>query len=385
MLDLVRSIAVLGAVSFSVAGIAACGSSGIPSDAVVQVNGHPITMTTLNHWLGVAASLSAASTVGQTSKPVIPEPPAYTACIADLEATESKPAKGQGARTPIQLRAQCEQQYKEMAQQVLGYLISLDWVFGAAEEQGVHVSDKEVVERFDAFKKESFKTKAAFQSFLAKTGETVSDLLLREKYQMVSTKLQKAIMKAHKNVSESEVAKYYDEHRSLYGQPERRDLRVVLTKGEVSANQAKGEIESGKNFASVVKSKSIDPPSKYTGGELPGVAKGEEQKALGKAVFAAKQGVLTGPVKTPFGYYIFEVKAIHPLSQQSLAQVKTTIKQQLSSQDGQKALEKFSKELQKTWQARTECRSEFVAVVKDCKGYKAPKAATGAAGEVGTE
>jgi foldase protein PrsA len=381
----VRFIAALGAVLFSVAGIAACGSSGIPSDAVVQVNGQPISKTTLNHWIGIAASASAVSTAGQASKPAIPEPPAYTTCIAHLKAIEPKPTKGQKVKTPAALKTECEQQYKELTQQVLGYLISLDWVFGAAQEHGVHVSDAEVVKHFNALKKESFKTEPAFQSFLAKTGETVSDLLLRVKYSMISTKLQEAITKAHKNVSEAEVAKYYNEHKSQYGQPERRDLRVVLTKGEVAAKQAKSEIESGKSFASVAKSKSIDPTSKNTGGELPGVVKGEEQKALSEAVFAAKQGVLTGPVKTPFGYYVFEVKATHPASQQALAQVKTTIKQQLSSQGGQKALEKFGKELQKTWQARTECRSEYVAVVKDCKGYKAPKTSTtGAAGTAGT-
>jgi foldase protein PrsA len=382
----VRFIAALGAVLFSVAGIAACGSSGIPSDAVVQVNGQSISKTTLNHWLGIAASASAVST---TSKAVIPEPPAYTACIAHLKAIEPKPTKGQAAKTPAALKTECEQQYKELTQQVLGYLISLDWVFGAAQEHGVHVSDAEVVKHFNSLKKESFKTEAAFQAFLAKTGETVSDLLLRVKYSMISTKLQESITKAHKNVSEAEVAKYYNEHKSQYGQPERRDLRVVLTKDEATAKQAKSEIESGKSFASVAKSKSIDPTSKNTGGELPGVVKGEEQKALSEAVFAAKQGVLTGPVKTPFGYYVFEVKATHPASQQALTQVKSTIKQQLSSQGSQKSLEKFGKELQKTWQARTECRSEFVAVVKDCKGYKAPKTATGtttgAAGTSGTE
>lgn len=378
-----KIILAFGIVIAAVFGLSACGSSGIPGDAVVQVDGKPITKVTLDHWLDIAASASAAQT-STTSKSVIPEPPAYTTCIAHLKAIEPKPAKGQSAKTQAALKTECAQQYKGLSQQVLGYLISLDWVFGAAEEHGVHVSDAEVVKHFNSLKKESFKTESSFQSFLAKTNETVSDLLLRVKYQMVSTKLQEAITKAHKNVSETEVAKYYNKHKSQYGQPERRDLRVVLTKTEAPAKQAKREIEFGKSFASVAKKRSVDPTSKNSGGELPGVVKGEEQKALSEAVFSAKVGKLGGPVKTPFGYYVFEVKAIHPASQQPLSQVKTTIKQQLSSQGSQKALEKFGKELQKTWQARTECRSEFVALVKDCKGYKTPKTATGATGADGT-
>ena len=109
--------------------LAACGSSGIPSDAVVQVNGQPITKETFDHWLGVAASAGASSAGGQkTAKPVIPEPPAYTACIAHLQATEPKPAKGEKAKTPTLLKTECEQQYKTYQQEVLGFLIALDLI-----------------------------------------------------------------------------------------------------------------------------------------------------------------------------------------------------------------------------------------------------------------
>ena len=51
------------------------------------------------------------------------------------------------------------------------------------------------------------------------------------------------------------------------------------------------------------------------------MVKGEEEKALDAAIFSAKTNVLGGPVKTPFGYYIYEVKSITPGSQPTLAQV----------------------------------------------------------------
>jgi foldase protein PrsA len=343
----------------------------------VQVNGSPISKATVDHWIGVASASSAASTAATKSKPVVPEPPAYTACIAHLQAIEPKPAKGQTAKTPTALKTECEQQYKAAQQQVLGFLIAVDWIFNEAETMGIKVTDKEVVKHFNELKKAQFPTEAKFQEFLASTGETVSDLLLRIKQSMLEKKIQEKVTKSHKNVSEAEVAKYYNEHKSTYGQPEKRDLRIVLTKTEAAAKEAKSEIESGKSFASVAKSKSIDPTSKNSGGELPGVVKGEEQKALSEAVFAAKQGVLSGPVKTPFGYYVFEVKAIHAPTQQSLSQVKATIKQQLASTGQQTSLSKFVKEFQKKWKAKTECRAGYV--VQDCKEYKAPKTTTSGA------
>ena len=81
-------------------------------------------------------------------------------------------------------------------------------------------------------------------------------------------------------------------------------------------------------------------------------------------------------MKTPFGYYIYEVKSTTPGSQQSLAQAEASIKAQLSSSHQQEALSKFVKEFKKKWTAKTECRSGYV--VMDCKGYKAPK--TGSTG-----
>ena len=78
-----RCISALGAVLFAVAGLSACG--GIPGNAVLQVDGKPLTKATFNHWMGIAAASTA--TGGQA---VIPEPPKYTACIAHLEATTPK-------------------------------------------------------------------------------------------------------------------------------------------------------------------------------------------------------------------------------------------------------------------------------------------------------
>jgi foldase protein PrsA len=371
-----RSIAALGAVFFASLGLAACGSGGIPGDAVVQVGGTPITKATYEHWLSVAASSSAQTAPGSTApKPVVPDPPDYTACIAHFQATAAKPAKGQKAPTAAQYKAQCEEEYTALKQQVLGFLISANWVLGEASDQGLSVSDKEVEKKFAELKKQQFPKEAAYQKFLASTGQTTSDLLLRVKLNLLSQKIQQKISKeGGKSVTQAQIEKYYKENKQRFGQPERRDLALILTKTQAQAEAAKKEIESGKSFASVAKSKSIDPASKTTGGSLPGVVKGQEQAALNAAIFAAKPNVLSGPVKTPFGYYIFEVKAVHAPSQQTLAQVKESIKQQLAATQQQTALTKFVADFKKKWEGRTECRKEFT--VMDCKGYKAPKVPT---------
>jgi foldase protein PrsA len=377
-----RFIPALGAVFFAAVGLAACGG-GIPGNAVVQVGGTPVTKATFEHWMSIA-SASTATTAGSTAaaKPVVPDPPNFTACIAHLQATAAKPAKGQSKPSAAQLRTQCEQQYKSLQQEVLGFLISSSWVLGEAENQGVKVSDAEVKKEFEKIKNEQFPKPAEFQKFLASSGQTVSDLLLRVKLNMLSSKIQQKVAKSKGAVTQAEIQKYYNEHKSQFGTPEKRDVRIVLTKTEAQAKEAKKEIESGKSFASVAKSKSIDPTTKNSGGELKGVVKGQEEKALDEAVFSAKKGVLGGPVKTPFGYYIYEVTGVSPGSGQTLAQAQAQIKQQLTTTQQQAALSKFIKEFRKKWEAKTECRSGYV--VQDCKGYKKPKTETSSTPQTGT-
>jgi foldase protein PrsA len=365
-----RFISALGAVFFVVLGLAACGG-GIPGNAVVQVGGNPITKATYEHWLSVAAASSSASTPGQTApKPVVPDPPNYTACIAHLEATAPKPAKGQSKPTAAQLKSQCEQQYKSLQQEVLGFLISSAWVLGEAESMGVKVSDAEVKKQFEQIKSQQFPKPEEFKKFLATSGQTVSDLLLRVKLNLLSSKIQQKVSKEKGNVTQSQISKYYEEHKSQFGTPEKRNVKIILTKTEAAANKAKQEIESGKSFSSVAKAVSIDPTSKAKGGEITGVVKGQEEKALDEAIFSAPKGKLGGPVKTPFGYYIYEVTATTAGNQQTLAKAQSSIKQQLTAQQQQQALSKFVKEFRTRWEGKTECRSGYS--VQDCHGYKKP-------------
>jgi foldase protein PrsA len=365
-----RSISALGAVFFVTAGLAACGSSGVPSDAVVQVNGTPISTAAFNHWIEVAAT---STTGGTGSKPVVPVPPDYTACITHLAAT-TPATKGSPAPTNAQLKSECATQYKSLQQEVLGFLITSQWVLNEAKALGVNVSDAEVKKQFGTIKNQQFPKAAEFEKFLATSGQTVSDLLYRVKLNMFSAKVEQKILKAKSTVTPADVEKYYNENKARFGTPEKRTIKIILTKTEAEANKAKSEIESGKSFASVAKKVSIDPTSKAVGGLVTEVIKGQEAKPLDEAVFAAKTNVLSGPVKTPFGYYIYEVKTVTPGSQQSFAQVKASIKTQLAATQQQTALTKFKKEFVKKWTAQTECRSGFV--VADCKAYKAPKGAS---------
>jgi len=365
-----RFISALGAVFFALVGLTACGG-GIPGDAVAQVEEMPITTSAFKHWMGIAATSSTGGKV------VVPEPPDYTACIAHYKELAAKEPKSTPP-TEAALKSQCEAQYKSLKQEVLSFLLSSAWVIGEANSLGVKISDAEVKKQFEKIKDQQFPKPGTFEKFLALSGQTVSDLLLRVKLNLLSSKIQQKVASQKANVTDAQVEKYYNENKARFGTPERRNVNLILTKSEAAAQSAKKEIESGKSFASVAKAVSIDPTSKANGGLLTEVVKGQEEKTLDEAIFSAKTNTLSGPIKSPFGYYVYEVKSVSPGSQQSLAKSRAAIKAQLAATGQQEALSKFVKEFKKKWTAKTECAAEYV--VADCKQYKTPKTGTSTLG-----
>jgi parvulin-like peptidyl-prolyl isomerase len=352
----------LGAFFVPAAIFAGCG--GVPGDAVATVDGTAIQKDDFDHWMTVAAKS------GGQSGAAAPKPPSYAACINQKRKTTPKPAKGQPKVTDGQLKAQCKQEYNSLRDQVLQLLISFQWIEGEAKAQNIKVSDKEVQASFDKQKKQAFPKAADFQKFLKDSGQTEGDILKRVRLDTLSNKIREKVTKGKDKVTDAQITAYYNKNKQRFAQPERRDLRIVLTKTKAKAEQARKALESGQSFKKVAKKYSIDQASKAQGGKLPAVAKGQQEKALDTAIFKAKKGQLTGPVKTQFGYYVFDVTKITPASQQTLAQAKTTIKQTLASQNQQKALDSFVKSFRKRWKAKTDCQNGYRT--QDCKN--APKA-----------
>jgi foldase protein PrsA len=347
-----------------VAIVAGCGEEGIPGNAVAEVDGTPIERQDFDHWMTVAAKSS-----GQPQA-AVPKPPDYTECIAQARKTAAKPAKGQPKQTDADFKKQCEQQYNQLRDQVLGLLISFEWIQNEAEEQGVKVTDAEVKKSFEEQKKQSFPKEADYQKFLTTSGQTNDDVLMRVRLDLLSNKIRDKVTKGKDKVTDAQIQDYYDKNKQQFAQPERRDLSIVLTKTKAKADQAKAALDSGQPFKKVAKQYSIDDASKAQGGKLPAVAKGQQEKAFDTAIFNAKKNKITGPVKTQFGFYVFKVDKVTPASQQTLEEAKATIKQVLSSQNQQKALDAFVKDFRKQWKEKTECRDGFVT--QDCNNAPKP-------------
>src|SRR3954471_11014317 len=343
--------------------VAACG--GVPGNAVATVDGEAIDKADFTHWMSIAAKTS-----GQPGN-AVPDPQnAYKGCIAAKRKATPTPAKGQPKVTDAQLKTQCVTEYKTLRDQVLQLLISFKWIQGEADSMGVKVTDADVKKSFDQQKKQSFPKDADYQKFLKTSGQSQDDIMQRVKSDLLSTKIHAKVIKGKDQVSDAQIADFYNKNKARFAQPEKRDLRVVLTKTKAQAAAARAALESGQSWKSVAKKYSIDDTSKANGGKLPAQAKGTLDKQLDDAVFSAKKNKLTGPIKTQYGYYDFAVTGVTPPSQQTLDQAKTQIKQTLASQNQQKAWSAFVKDFTERWKAKTECSQNYKTT--NCKN--GPKA-----------
>lgn len=363
-----RWLLALGAF-FSVAVvIAGCGSSGVPSGSVVNVSGNTITSRAFNHWMYIAAKGQTQSNPGAPL--VVPnDPPDFKNCVAQVR----KQVPNLSKVPDKQLKATCKQLFTSLSSQVLDFLIRAYWYQADATKHHVSVSDTAVQNAFNHDKTSQFgSSQSSFQSFLTQSGQTTKDVLYRVRVNLI---YQKLVNKELKPVTNQAVAAYFASHASQFGTPERRDLRIVLTKTQSAANAAKSALSKGQSWTAVAKRYSTDSATKNKGGQLTNVTEGQQDQALDKVAFSAPVGKLQGPVKSQFGYYLVEVTKIHPATHESLAKARSTIKQTLTLQARQSAQTTVDNRARKEYLAKTKCLSAYM--MSDCSGYKPPKGAKG--------
>jgi foldase protein PrsA len=370
-----RNLLALGAFFVAAVALVACGSSSdnsVPSNAVASVDGTPITKAEYEKWAQIMAQGSAQP----GTEAVVPDPPTFTRCIAFLR-RNTRTARGQPAPTDVTLRAQCRQQNEALVQQTMATLIQNVWIEKEAKDQGVSVSDAEVERQLATTKRQSFPTARAYARFLRQSGMTEDDVFERIRTQVLTQKLTRKIQNSAAPVTDAQIQSYYERNQQQFAVPERRDVELILTRTEAQANAAKSAVQGGTSWAAATRQYSTDAASKATGGVLKGVSGGQQDRAFDQAAFTARKGVIVGPVRGQFGWYVLRVTGITPARQTSLADARAQIRALLQQQGQQTKMSTFIRDFQDTWRGKTNCRQGFV--VQLCKNAPAPRTTSTAA------
>jgi foldase protein PrsA len=320
----------LCAVLVTAAGVVGCGGGGgVPGDAVATVDGVAIEQRSFDHWLAITAK-----TTGKRE--------------ADVR------------------------------DQVMQMLVSSRWIEGEAEDRGISVDEADVKQDFERQKKLSFPQDADFQRFLKTSGQTEKDILERVRLDLLSSRIRDEVTGGEAKITAQQVADHYKSNKANFKQPEQRDLRIVLASSRAKAGAARAALAGGASWSSVARRYSIDRTSRSDGGRQLAVTRGQQEKALGDAVFKARVGKLTGPVKAQHGYSVFEVTRVFQARQQSLDEAEPTIEKLLVSDSRRQKLDEFTEELRDKWRPRTDCRQGYITA--DCaNGPSTPAQQAGAA------
>ena len=303
MMKAVRLVLALCALAATVAVAAGCG--GVPGNAVAEVDGTPIEKDAFEHWMQVASKSSG------TKGAKVPDAPDFETCVADKKKTAPKPAEGQPKTTDKQLKDQCKQEYEALRDQVIQLLTSFEWIEGEAEEMGIKVTDAEVKKSFAEQKKQSFPKDADYEKFLKDYGQTEQDIMQRVKLDLLSNKIREKIIKGKDKVSDAQIQDFYDKNKERFAQPERRDLRIVLTKSEAQGRTRprRRSRAASRGRPSRRSTRSTRPPSRRAA-SCRRRPRARSRRRSTRPSSTRKKGEVTGPVKTQFGYYVFEVDKV---------------------------------------------------------------------------
>ncbi|MEL0027939.1 MAG: SurA N-terminal domain-containing protein [Perlucidibaca sp.] len=131
----------------------------------------------------------------------------------------------------------------------------------------------------------------------------------------------------------------YDEHvKTMAGDEQRQAAHILITvDGKVTDAEAKTKIEAlakqvadGADFAALAKANSQDPGSAMNGGALDLAGRGTYVPEFENALYAlAKPGDVSPVVKSPFGYHLIKLLAIHKPNVPTLASLRPQLEKEV--------------------------------------------------------
>ena len=329
-----------------VALLAACGGGGnsgpVPADAIAQVNGTPISKTTLTQLMNVACARYKAQ--GQPC-----------------------PKVGTPTRTSLQDSA-------------VTFLVQQEELAQEAQKLGVTVSQKDIQNQVDQITKTYYQgSKAKLDEALKKDDISLAEL---EQYELRPNLLGQNIQNkvtSNINISTAAAQKYYDQNKQSFTTPKTREVRHILVNSKSLAEKIETKLKNGASFAALAKQYSKDTGSAAQGGKLcvaHGGSSGVCQQTVApfdKAAFSLKTNQISQPVKSVYGWHVIQaigpIKAAHV---QTFAQVKAQIQANLASQQKQTAWQAWLAKLAKDYKGKVTYQTGYAPATTTTPTAPAP-------------
>jgi len=245
---------------------------------------------------------------------------------------------------------------KKAQDAVLEQLTNSELLYQAA--QGVQVKDLEQqVAKQLAQNRAKFATEAEYQAALDGVQMTAKEMEEFTRRDIAINNMIEKRFGEKMQVSDSEAQKFYDDNKSrLFEKGEEVRASHILVGTEQGASQQESKeareraealavrAKAGEDFAKLAKDASTCP-SKEKGGDLGQFGKGEMVPSFEKAAYALKPGEISGVVETQFGYHVIKLTERIPARQDTYQEVKEKIVEYLKREKVRGQLPAFIKEL----------------------------------------
>ena len=261
------------------------------------------------------------------------------------------------------------EEYTRLAEAAMQQLINTAWVAGEAAEQDVDVSDRDVdaeiaaiIQQFGCSPDAPPDDCEELQRRLEQFKLTLPEVEEQVRTGLLGQELESEILKNAPRPTDEQIEDYYETFKSQFELPETRDVRLILNSDRAKVEEAQELLEEDSSEASwneVAREFSTDT-SKTQGGLREGLSEGLVEEPLNTQIFDAEMGEIVGPVKTPLGFYAFEVVKVQPARTQTLEEVQQQLRTQLKQQSDAEAREQFIDDYGSRWTARTFCADDFL-------------------------
>jgi len=257
----------------------------------------------------------------------------------------------QGRCTPEQLKTTIEDRQKN----ALRDLIDQSLLVQRAKDMGVSV-EPDVIKRLDQIRTQNnLASMEDLEKAVSSQSTNWEDFKNNIRNQILTQRVISSEVGSHINVSDDDIQKYYDAHKSEFIRPEQVALREieVSTEGKKpeeipdlrkKAETALKRVKDGEDFGEIAKRFS-DGSTKNQNGFLGVYKHGELSKELEDIVFKMKRNDLTDVMETKQGFLILQVLEHYDEGEQSLAKVKNEISDHIYSERMEPALREYLKTL----------------------------------------
>ncbi len=244
------------------------------------------------------------------------------------------------------------EQQKLLLRQSLSQLIDQELLLAEAQNRGIVINDQEMQQAMGDLRGNY--TAAEYLEILHNSGQTAERWMQQLRFRLLSSKVAASVTSGKSLIERLQVEEYYLQHLDEYRRPEQLQARQMLLATEEEAIKLRNRLLAGESFSKLARQFSTSPDHE-NGGDLGLFSLGQFPPEFDKTLFNLTPGRVSQPVKSPYGIHLFLVDKRIKAGVLPLAEVESTIRQQLQSAEEAQLYRQWLQELRE----RTEVQIDW--------------------------